>query len=111
MPDSRRVRGRRYPIGLLLALCLTAVLSGARSLARIARYAADADPQVRAGFGLARATPNTSTPGRLLARIDGDALDDAVGTWLARHAADPWHSHDLQRWCDQRLRCGSPADG
>lgn len=29
------------------------------------------------------------TAGRLLARIDGDALDDAVGTWLARHAADP----------------------
>lgn len=89
VPDPRRVRGRRYRIGVLLALCLTAVLSGARSLAHIARYAADADPQVRAGLGLARATPNASTLGRLLARIDGDALDDAVGTWLARHAADP----------------------
>ncbi|MBA4867337.1 transposase family protein [Streptomyces sp. PSKA54] len=89
VPDSRRVRGRRYPIGVLLALCLTAVLSGARSLTQIARYAADADPQVRAALGLARATPNASTLGRLLARIDGDALDDAVGTWLARHAAIP----------------------
>jgi predicted transposase YbfD/YdcC len=89
VPDPRRVRGRRYRIGVLLALCLTAVLGGARSLAQIARYAADADPQVRAGLGLARATPNASTLGRLLARIDGDALDDAVGTWLARHAADP----------------------
>jgi hypothetical protein len=27
--------------------------------------------------------------GRLLARLDGDAPDDAVGTWLARLAADP----------------------
>lgn len=89
MPDPRRVRGRRYRIGVLLALCLTAVLGGARYLAQIARYAADADPQVRAGLGLARATPNASTLGRLLARIDGDDLDDAVGTWLARHAADP----------------------
>lgn len=89
VPDPRRVRGRRYRIGVLLALCLTAVLGGARSLAQIARYAADADPQVRAGLGLTRATPNASTLGRLLARIDGDALDDAVGTWLARHAADP----------------------
>ncbi|WP_327733440.1 ISAs1 family transposase [Streptomyces nojiriensis] len=89
MPDPRRVRGRRYRIGVLLALCLTAVLGGARSLAQIARYAADADPEVRAGLGLARATPNASTLGRLLARIDGDALDDTVGTWLARHAADP----------------------
>ncbi|WP_185091786.1 transposase family protein [Streptomyces sp. PanSC9] len=65
------------------------MLAGARSLAQIARFAADADPQVRAGLGLARATPNASTLGRLLARVDGDALDDAVGTRLARHAADP----------------------
>ncbi|MEU6497091.1 ISAs1 family transposase [Streptomyces sp. NPDC046984] len=89
VPDPRRVRGRRYRIGGLLALCLTAVLGGARSLTQIARFAADADPQVRAGLGLARATPNASTLGRLLARIDGDVLDDAVGTWLARHAAGP----------------------
>ncbi len=89
VPDPRRVRGRRYRIGVLLALCLTAVLGGARSLAQIARYAADADPHVRAGLGLTRAVPDASTLGRLLARIDGDALDDAVGAWLARHAADP----------------------
>ncbi|WUH90216.1 ISAs1 family transposase [Streptomyces sp. NBC_00433] len=89
VPDPRRVRGRRYQIGALLALCLTAVLDGAHSLAQIARYAADADSQVRAGLGLDRAAPNASTLGRLPARIDGDALDDAVGAWLARHAADP----------------------
>ncbi|MEV7978469.1 hypothetical protein [Streptomyces sp. NPDC086519] len=34
-------------------------------------------------------TPNASTLGRLLARLDGDALDDAVGAWLARYAAEP----------------------
>ncbi|WP_329594590.1 transposase family protein [Streptomyces sp. NBC_01362] len=89
VPDPRRVRGRRYRIGVLLGLCLTAVLGGARSLVQIALYAADTGPQVRAGLGLARATPNASTLGRLVARIDGDALDDTVGTWLARHAADP----------------------
>ncbi|MGW0754796.1 transposase family protein [Streptomyces sp. NPDC002587] len=59
-----------------------AVLGGARSLAWIARYAADAAPELRAGLDLACGTPNASTLGRLLARIDGDALDDAVGTWL-----------------------------
>ncbi|MCZ9340354.1 ISAs1 family transposase, partial [Streptomyces sp. TRM76130] len=59
------------------------------SLTQIARWAADADPGIRTGLGLPRTTPNASTLGRLLARIDGDALDDAVGTWLARHAADP----------------------
>lgn len=89
VPDPRRVRGRRYRIGTLLALCLVAVLGGARSLAQIARYAANAGDEVRAELGLQRATPNASTLGRLLARIDGDALDEAVGAWLARHATDP----------------------
>lgn len=67
VPDPRRVRGCRYRLGVLLALCLTAVLGGARSLAQIARYAAGADPEVRAGLGFTRAAPNASTLGRLLA--------------------------------------------
>ncbi|WP_185148816.1 transposase family protein [Streptomyces sp. Ag109_O5-1] len=89
IPDPRRVRGRRYHLGSLLALCLVAVLGGARSLATIARSAADTDSSLREQLGLASSTPNASTLGRLLARLDGDALDDAVGAWLARYAADP----------------------
>ncbi|GAA4636421.1 hypothetical protein GCM10023196_086100 [Actinoallomurus vinaceus] len=89
IPDPRRVRGRRYRLGSLLALCLAAVLGGATSLAAIARFAADTDTGLREQFGLTSSTPNASTLGRLLARLDGDALDDAVGAWLARHAADP----------------------
>ncbi|WP_328430230.1 ISAs1 family transposase [Streptomyces sp. NBC_00443] len=89
LPDPRRVRGRRYRLGSLLALCLVAVLGGARSLAAIARFAADSDAGLRERLGLTAYTPNASTLGRLLARLDGDALDDAVGAWLARYAADP----------------------
>ncbi|MGW2617586.1 ISAs1 family transposase [Streptomyces sp. NPDC001500] len=89
IPDPRRVHGRRYRLGSLLALCLVAVLGGAKSLAAIARFAADTDPELRERLGLASTTPNASTLGRLLARLDGDALDDAVGAWLARYAADP----------------------
>ncbi|MEU2867559.1 transposase family protein [Streptomyces mirabilis] len=37
LPDPRRVRGRRYRLGSLLALCLLAVLGGATTLAGIAR--------------------------------------------------------------------------
>ncbi|WP_405775290.1 ISAs1 family transposase [Streptomyces sp. NBC_01538] len=87
--DPRRVRGRRYRLGYLLALCMVAVLGGATSLAAIARFAADTDSNLREQLGLTTSTPNTSTLGRLLARLDGDALDDAVGAWLARYAADP----------------------
>ncbi|WP_405681883.1 ISAs1 family transposase [Streptomyces sp. NBC_01238] len=88
LPDPRRVRGRRYRLGSLLALCLLAVLGGATTLAGIARYAIDTSPEVRSRIGLRRA-PRATTLGRLLSRLDGDALDDAVGAWLARHASDP----------------------
>ncbi len=44
---------------------------------------------LREQLGLTSSTPNASTLGRLLARLDGEALDDAVGAWLARYAADP----------------------
>ncbi|GLX48790.1 hypothetical protein Shyhy01_17400 [Streptomyces hygroscopicus subsp. hygroscopicus] len=89
LPDPRRTRGRRYPLGSLLALCLVAVLGGATSLAAIARFAADTDSELREQLGLTSSTPNASTLGRLLARLDGDALDDAVGAWLARYVDDP----------------------
>ncbi|MGW1507224.1 transposase family protein [Streptomyces mirabilis] len=84
-----RVRGRRYRLGSLLALCMVAVLDGATSLAAIARFAADTDFDLREQLGLTSSRPNASTLGRLLARLDGDALDDAMGAWLARYAADP----------------------
>ncbi|MFF3514664.1 ISAs1 family transposase [Streptomyces sp. NPDC002573] len=88
LPDPRRVRGRRYRLGSLLALCLLAVLGGATTLAGIARFAIDSTPEVRKRVGLDR-LPRATTLGRLLSRIDGDALDDAVGAWLARHSRDP----------------------
>ncbi|MFF3920202.1 ISAs1 family transposase [Streptomyces sp. NPDC001852] len=39
-------------------------------------------------LGLNRATLNASTLGRLLARLDGDTVDNAVSGWLARRATD-----------------------
>ncbi|MCZ1003522.1 hypothetical protein O1M63_45165 [Streptomyces mirabilis] len=50
MSDPRRVRGRRYHLGVLPALCLTRVLGEARFLAQTAGYAADTHPEVRAGL-------------------------------------------------------------
>ncbi|MFF4828067.1 transposase family protein [Streptomyces sp. NPDC001312] len=52
VPDPRRVRGRRYRLGSLLALCPVAVLGGATSLAAIARFAADIDHDLREQLGL-----------------------------------------------------------
>ncbi|MCK2214777.1 ISAs1 family transposase [Actinomadura sp. ATCC 31491] len=84
IPDPRSRRGRRYRLGPLLAISLLAVLGGATSLTKIARFITGYDPDLRARAGL----PGTvrlaaSTLGRLLARLDGDAFDTATCTYLA----------------------------
>ncbi|WP_102922586.1 ISAs1 family transposase [Streptomyces noursei] len=83
LPDPRRRQGRRYRLGALLALCTLAVLGGAATLVSIARFTAGAPPEIRARLGLGARVPRACTLGRLLARIDADALDRAVGDWLA----------------------------
>lgn len=88
VPDPRSRRGRRYRLGPLLALALLAVLGGATSLAKITRFIAGYDCDLRTRLGL----PPTirlaaSTLGRLLARLDGDAFDAATCTYLAQLAA------------------------
>jgi predicted transposase YbfD/YdcC len=90
IPDPRAGRGRRHPLVAVLALAAAAVLTGARSLAAIAGWAADAPPVIRAALGARReapdrfSVPSEATIRRTLARLDGDALTTAcVGAWLA----------------------------
>jgi len=51
VPDPRAARGRRHPLVAILGLAASAVLAGARSVAAIAEWAADAPQPVRAGLG------------------------------------------------------------
>ncbi|MDQ0797350.1 putative transposase YbfD/YdcC [Streptomyces sp. B1I3] len=74
----------------MLALAACAVLAGATSLLAVGEWIADAPPQVLEQLGVQpdpvlprRLVPAEATVRRLLARIDGDALDRAVGGWLA----------------------------
>jgi DDE_Tnp_1-associated len=73
----------------VLALAAAVVLTGARSLAAIAEWAADAPPGIRAALGARReapdrfSVPSEATIRRTLARLDGDALTACVGAWLA----------------------------
>ncbi len=83
VPDPRDRRGVRYPLAGVLALAVTAVVTGARSFAAIGQWAAGTAVEQLAGFGLTRASaPDESTLRKLFARIDADALDSAVGRWL-----------------------------
>ncbi|MEV4808219.1 ISAs1 family transposase [Nonomuraea sp. NPDC049421] len=90
VPDPRHRRGRRYRLGPLLALSLLAVLSGATSLAKITRFVAAYDPDLRTQLGLPATTPlAASTLGRLLARLDGDAFDAATCAYLSAITGHP----------------------
>jgi hypothetical protein len=83
-------RGRRHTLASVLAVSAAAVVAGARSVTALAEWATDAPWPVLAALGV-RCDPLTrrcQVPGeatirRVLARVDGDAVDATVGAWLA----------------------------
>ncbi|MFF8233536.1 ISAs1 family transposase [Streptomyces caelestis] len=90
VPDLRDPRGVRQALVAVLALTACAVLAGATSVLAVSEWIADAPPHILERLGIRldplfpkRLLPAETTVRRLLARIDGDALDRAVGRWLA----------------------------
>lgn len=90
VPDPRDPRGLRYPLPALLASAAAAVLAGARSLTAIGEWITDAPSWVLRALGFPPdpltktiSVPHPGTVRRLLARLDGDALDTAIGAFLA----------------------------
>jgi predicted transposase YbfD/YdcC len=88
--DPRRRTGRRHPLVAILAMAAASVLTGARSFAAIAEWAADVDQPIRAALGAHRdpltghwSAPDESTFRRTLARLDPEVLAAAIGAWLA----------------------------
>jgi len=83
VPDPRDRRGVRYSLVGVLALAVTATLAGCRSFAAIGQWAAETAVDNLASFGLiSGSAPDESTLRKLFARIDADALDWALGTWM-----------------------------
>ncbi|MFR9780979.1 ISAs1 family transposase [Micromonospora sp. MS34] len=89
VPDQRDPRGVIHALPAVLATAIAAVLTGARSAAAVAEWAADAPQQVLAQLGVFRdpftgvhRAPDESTFRRILAGVDADALDDTVGRWI-----------------------------
>jgi predicted transposase YbfD/YdcC len=77
-------------LAVVLALAACAELAGATSMLAVGEWIVDAPPRVLERLGVQpdpvlprRLVPAEATVRRLLARIDGDALDRAVGGWLA----------------------------
>ncbi|MCT2590935.1 transposase family protein [Streptomyces sp. N2-109] len=64
VPDPRRVHGCRYRIGSLLALCLVAVLGGAKSVTAIASSSAaqSATPRCSSSSSTVTSSRRSATP-------------------------------------------------
>ncbi|WP_406154642.1 transposase family protein [Streptomyces sp. NBC_00882] len=87
VPDPRDPRGVRHRLAVVLALTACAVLAGATSLLAVGEWIADAPGYLLEQVGAdpdpllpGRVLPAETTVRRPLARIDGDALDLAVGS-------------------------------
>ncbi|AQY20168.1 hypothetical protein T261_00117 [Streptomyces lydicus] len=75
VPDPRKRRGVRHPVGGLIAVAVCAVLARARGFTAIGEWAQDAGVVWLARLGLARGSVDESTLRRLFARLDADLLD------------------------------------
>jgi hypothetical protein len=100
LPDPRDRRGRRHPLASVLAASAAAVAAGARSVTAIAEWATDAPGPILAALGVRRdpltrrcQVPGEATIRRVLARVDGDAVDATIGAWLADRLHPPRHRH------------------
>ena len=91
VPDLRRRRGRRHSLVLVLVLvaCATLVVGG-DSIAAIWQWAARVSQDKLARLGARRnpltgrfLVPSERTFRRVLGRLDADALDAAIGSWVA----------------------------
>ncbi|WP_234042684.1 ISAs1 family transposase [Streptomyces marianii] len=94
VPDPRARRGRWYSLTAFLLVCACAVVSGARSIDELAEWGQRASNALLTVIGIRRhllrwrRTPAPATIGRVPGAVDGDALDRAVGAYLAdRHRA------------------------
>jgi predicted transposase YbfD/YdcC len=71
----------RHRFSAILFVSVCAVVSGARSFAAIAEWAADAVEDTLRGTGIG--APNASTVRRALSAFTGDGFDTAIGRFLA----------------------------
>lgn len=92
VPDPRSPRGRWYSLTAILLGCACAAVSGAGSIEELAEWGMNASSELLAAHGIRRhllgwrRCPSAATIGCALGAVDGDALDRAVGAYLAdRH--------------------------
>jgi predicted transposase YbfD/YdcC len=85
VPDPRKPRGKRHPLGAMLALACAATLCGYRSSAAVAEWGHTYGADLRHALGFTRAqTPCAATFYQRFRRRDRAALACCLGRWVAQ---------------------------
>src|SRR5687768_10999323 len=84
VPDPRKARGKRHPLGPILCLACVGLLSGCDSVLAIAEWGRAQRGEVVARLGFTRRrTPCVATLHRVFRDLDAAAFERAVGRWAA----------------------------
>jgi len=91
LEDPRDRSGRRHPLAAVLTQATLAMLGGARSLEAIAQFGRDRGSAFAAAVGYGRQrTPCKATFHNVFKALGVQALERAIGRWLAGRAAAGW---------------------
>jgi DDE_Tnp_1-associated/Transposase DDE domain len=82
IPEVRRARGLRHPLGALLALACAAMLCGARTYEAIAEWGRNYDPELVRALGITHdPTPCAATFCLVLRRLDRAKVEAVLAAW------------------------------
>lgn len=97
--DPRSPQGIQHMLEFVLAVCVVAMLAGAKNYREIAGHAADLPPALLKKMGaewswfrLRYKYPSESTIRNVLTRVDAAELDRITGVWLFAQARKGWKS-------------------
>lgn len=89
LPDPGRKQGRRYELALLLSLRVLAKLAGQTTLSGATEWLRHRGKEIAQHFGLKRTQmPCQITYCRMLARMDGQLLDQVLAAFFTRLEAE-----------------------
>jgi predicted transposase YbfD/YdcC len=81
IPDFRKPRGKRHPLGAIFALACCAMLCGARSYSAIAEWGRNYGTRIAQALGFTHATPCAATLHTIFRHVDRDAFETSLGAW------------------------------
>jgi hypothetical protein len=81
IPDFRSHRGKRHPLGAILALACSAMLCGDRSETAIAEWGRHDGAHLVRALGFTPGTPCAATLHTVLRRVDREAVEATLDAW------------------------------